>query len=78
METIVTATLTPQTSAEPADPDASTQAAVPIPVVAWVAFGVVLMWITYAFVGQNIAPDAWYYLHEFFHDGRHFLGIACH
>jgi len=25
-----------------------------------------------------VLPDVWNHMHEFFHDGRHFLGIACH
>ena len=49
-----------------------------IPAWAWVVVALALLQITYAFVGQNVLPDVWNHMHEFFHDGRHFLGIACH
>ena len=52
--------------------------AIHVPLFAWVVFAVALLWVTYAFVGQNVLPDVWDHMHEFFHDGRHFLGIACH
>ena len=70
------APVTPDT----ADPAAVTSAptAIRIPTVAWVVVMLVLLEIAYAFVGQNIAPTVWNHMHEFLHDGRHFLGIACH
>ena len=61
-----------------AAPDTAAPAPIRIPVIAWVVVAIVAVWITYAFVGQNVFPGAWNHLHEFFHDGRHFLGIACH
>lgn len=74
-------TRAPQESTAPAafdKPDTGAVTAIRIPALAWIAVAVVLMWITFAFVGQNVAPVAWEHLHEFFHDGRHFLGIPCH
>jgi len=71
----MTTTQAPLTSAAPGT---AAPAPIRIPVFAWVVVAVALLWITYAFVGQNVFPGAWNHLHEFFHDGRHFLGIACH
>jgi len=68
----------PLASATPDTDAAIAPAAIRIPAIAWIVVAVVLLWITYAFVGQNVFPGAWNHLHEFFHDGRHFLGIACH
>ena len=39
---------------------------------------IALVWIAYAFAGVHIFPNVWNHFHEFFHDGRHFLGIPCH
>ncbi|OYN75497.1 hypothetical protein CG716_25110 [Mycolicibacterium sphagni] len=81
METVMTAILTAPPSAPvaaPSAPDTATPAAIHIPALAWIAVVITLLWITYAFLGQDIAPNVWNHLHEFFHDGRHFLGIACH
>jgi len=52
--------------------------AIHIPMLAWVAVAVALLWIVYAFAGVHILPNTWNHFHEFFHDGRHFLGIPCH
>jgi len=49
-----------------------------IPILAWVAMAIALVWIAYAFAGVHIFPNVWNHFHEFFHDGRHFLGIPCH
>lgn len=79
MTMTTTAPLVPPAPATLETPD-DTAALTPIriPVIAWVALVLTLMWIVYAFVGQNLAPDVWMHIHEYFHDGRHFLGIACH
>jgi len=61
-----------------AAPDTAASAPIRIPAWAWVVVALALLQITYAFVGQNVLPDVWNHMHEFFHDGRHFLGIACH
>ena len=74
----MTATLTPQTSAGYVASDTGALSAIRIPAVAWAAVVIALLWITYAFLGQDVAPGLWNFMHEFFHDGRHFLGIACH
>ena len=52
--------------------------AIRIPMLAWIAVAVALLWIAYAFAGVHILPNTWNHLHEFLHDGRHFLGIPCH
>jgi hypothetical protein len=79
METIMTTTLTPQAyAADSVATDTGATTPIGIPALAWVAVVITLLWITYAFLGQDIAPSVWSHMHEFFHDGRHFLGIACH
>ena len=42
--------------------------------VALAAFGLYLMTMDNGAVLQGFAEQA----HEFFHDGRHFLGVPCH
>ena len=59
-------------------PFAPPPAPIRIPTLAWIAVGVALVWIAYAFAGVHILPNVWNHFHEFFHDGRHFLGIPCH
>jgi hypothetical protein len=50
-----------------------------VPVWAWLvvlmaAFAVYLMTLDNGLVLRGVAHQA----HEFFHDGRHFLGVPCH
>ncbi len=50
-----------------------------VPVPAWV--GVVLATaIIYLMLQENgaVLAQSWETLHEFFHDGRHVLGVPCH
>ncbi|MHB8188352.1 MAG: hypothetical protein ACYDDU_20250 [Dermatophilaceae bacterium] len=71
-------TLRHQATLEPGTSDTGAPTAIHIPLFALVAVVVVLLYITWAFAGVNIFPTTWNQLHEFFHDGRHFLGIPCH
>jgi Probable cobalt transporter subunit (CbtB) len=50
-----------------------------VPVVAWLMLGVGLF-LLYVVLQENGALFAgvWHNIHEFFHDGRHFLGVPCH
>ena len=66
--------------AAPSDGSSTELTVIPIriPTVAWIGVGLALLWIAYAFAGVHIFPNTWNHFHEFFHDGRHFLGIPCH
>jgi Probable cobalt transporter subunit (CbtB) len=50
-----------------------------VPVVAWLALAVGLL-VLYVVLQENgaLLAGAWHDIHEFFHDGRHFLGVPCH
>jgi len=50
-----------------------------IPLAAWLA-SIVGMFVLYLALQENgaLLSHAWENLHEFFHDGRHFLGVPCH
>ncbi len=67
-------------------PPASSPAPVRVPLWGWLAAGALLA-IVYAVgydQGMLLSPvlgklsGANHYLHEFFHDGRHLLGVPCH
>ncbi len=53
-------------------------AGIEVPAWAWVVVAIATMWIAYALMGAAVAPAFWDGVHEFFHDGRHFLGVPCH
>lgn len=76
--TIPTAAPVSAPAAFSASQGTSSASPIHIPLGAWIAVAVVLLYVAWAFAGANVAPAAWNYLHEFFHDGRHFLGIPCH
>ena len=50
-----------------------------IPALAWVAvaFAIGLVYFVLQENGAVLA-QSWETLHEFFHDGRHLLGVPCH
>ncbi|HKX71963.1 MAG TPA: CbtB-domain containing protein [Acidimicrobiales bacterium] len=50
-----------------------------MPAVAWLALAVGLF-LLYAVLQENgaLLANGWHTIHEFFHDGRHFLGVPCH
>lgn len=50
-----------------------------VPAFAWVAVVIALAW-AYLMLQENgaILTQSWGHLHEFFHDGRHALGVPCH
>jgi hypothetical protein len=52
---------------------------VEVPAVAWLALAVGLF-LLYAVLQENgaLLANGWHTVHEFFHDGRHFLGVPCH
>lgn len=49
------------------------------PLRAWLVATVALL-VMYAVTMENgaVLADGSRYLHELFHDGRHFLGVPCH
>jgi Probable cobalt transporter subunit (CbtB) len=53
--------------------------AVPVPLWAWamVVVGLAVMFLALHENGAMLASSA-HTLHEFFHDGRHSLGVPCH
>ena len=50
-----------------------------VPIGAWVA-SVVGLALLYVVLQENgaLLASGWSTIHEFFHDGRHFLGVPCH
>ena len=50
-----------------------------VPMLGWVAAVIagVLLFVMLQENGRLLA-DSWETVHEFFHDGRHFLGVPCH
>jgi hypothetical protein len=50
-----------------------------VPVVAWLMLAVGLFML-YVVLQENgaLVAGVWHNIHEFFHDGRHFLGVPCH
>jgi hypothetical protein len=64
----------PAPTAAPAAPVAPIR----VPALAWILVTVAAVWIAYALLGSSAAPSVWDTLIEFFHDGRHFLGVPCH
>jgi hypothetical protein len=52
---------------------------VEVPKVAWLALAVGLF-VLYVVLQENgaLLAHAWHDIHEFFHDGRHILGVPCH
>ena len=50
-----------------------------VPALAWVAsaIGVVVLYVMLQENGA-LLQQSWTYVHEFFHDGRHALGVPCH
>ncbi len=50
-----------------------------VPAAAWMAATVATFWV-YLMLQENgaLLSHAWEHLHEFFHDGRHVLGVPCH
>ena len=50
-----------------------------VPAVAWVAV-VASLFVVYLMLQENgaLLANSWESLHEFFHDGRHALGVPCH
>lgn len=71
-------TTLPAAPAEPTHVPAPPLAPVHVPTWAWVLVAIATVWIAYALMGASIAPTFWDTVHEFFHDGRHFLGVPCH
>lgn len=69
METEVTATAVPIAQARP----------IRVPVLAWVGVALAIA-IMYLVLQENgaVLAQSWETLHEFFHDGRHVLGVPCH
>lgn len=68
------------TAPAPGTPAADRPAAVAVPVWAWAlvivaAFGLYLMTQENGWLLSSSATE---YIHEFFHDGRHALGVPCH
>jgi hypothetical protein len=56
-----------------------TVAPIPVPALAWVTAAIAAAWV-YMMLQENgaILTHSWEHLHEFFHDGRHALGVPCH
>ena len=53
--------------------------AIEVPVAAWLAASVGLSFCTWCCRRTApCSPSGWNTIHEFFHDGRHFLGVPCH
>lgn len=50
-----------------------------VPGFAWFAVAIATAW-AYLMLQENGAflTHSWEHLHEFFHDGRHALGVPCH
>ena len=50
-----------------------------VPYVAW-AFVALALFLAYLVFQENgaLLETSWERLHEFFHDGRHALGVPCH
>jgi hypothetical protein len=50
-----------------------------VPVLAWVAVALAVG-LLYFVLQENgaVLTQSWETLHEFFHDGRHLLGVPCH
>jgi hypothetical protein len=50
-----------------------------VPVLGWAVAALALA-VLFVMLQENgrLLADSWETLHEFFHDGRHFLGVPCH
>ncbi len=50
-----------------------------VPITAWIA-AVVGLALLYVVLQENgaVLASGWHTVHEFFHDGRHYLGVPCH
>jgi Probable cobalt transporter subunit (CbtB) len=50
-----------------------------VPAAAWIAalFGLIVLYVVLEENGAVLASN-WHSIHEYFHDGRHFLGVPCH
>ena len=72
--------ISPAPSTPASAPTAPPTAPVPIrvPALVWVLVASAAVWIAYALLGSSLAFSGWDTLHEFYHDGRHFLGVPCH
>jgi hypothetical protein len=64
-----TTTATPRTATAPVE----------VPLTAWLAAAVAMATL-YLVLKENgaLLAQSWQILHEFFHDGRHLFGAACH
>jgi hypothetical protein len=70
-------------SSVPVSRTASTPVVLPVPKAAlWLTATVVLAVAVYYFIGIDQGAASLFgrnmYVHEFFHDARHFLGFPCH
>ena len=68
----------PQAPSAPASAPPAFPPAIRVPALVWVLVALAAAWIAFALLGSSVAPSAWETLHEFYHDGRHFLGVPCH
>jgi hypothetical protein len=65
--------------AAPLAPSAPTETAIPVPVWAWLAAaGAAFLVYLMAVENGALLGSAAEQFHEFFHDGRHFIGVPCH
>jgi hypothetical protein len=65
--------------AAPLTPSASTEPAISVPLWAWLA-ATAAVFLAYLMAMENgaLLGHTAEQLHEFFHDGRHFIGVPCH
>jgi hypothetical protein len=63
----------------PLTPAPTIEAPLSVPVWAWLA-AAVAVFLAYLMTMENgaLLGNAAGQLHEFFHDGRHFIGVPCH